>query len=303
MKKLLILALSTVIFACSSDDDNAQVINNPQTPGLAYAVSDTDFTTTYNSLRSELQTIPNISIIAEVNHTANAQSIDETLRDTRVIMFGNPALGTPLMQENQLAGLDLPQKMLVYQDKDSNVFVSYNGTEYLAARHSGVGGASTLQQIKGALASFTENATNGSVTENSSTGITNKDGIITVASNNDFNATYNNLRNAVVDNSALTLFAELDHQANAETVGLTLNPTRVIIFGNPELGTPLMKNSQTTAIDLPQKILVWEKEDGTVNISYNNPDFLSERHGITGNEDTLQQIKSALNNLAIDAAN
>ena len=302
MKKLLILALSTVIFACSSDDDNAQVINNPQTPGLAYAVSDTDFTTTYNSLRSELQTIPNISIIAEVNHTANAQSIDETLRDTRVIMFGNPTLGTPLMQENQLAGLDLPQKMLVYQDKDSNVFVSYNGTEYLAARHSGVGGASTLQQIKGALAGFTENATNGSVAENSSTGITNKDGIITLVSNNDFNITYNNLRNAVVDNSALTLFAELNHQENAPNEG-DLNPSRVIIFGNPELGTPLMKNSQTTAIDLPQKILVWEKEDGTVNISYNNPDFLSERHGITGNEDTLQQIKSALNNLAIDAAN
>ncbi|RFN59751.1 DUF302 domain-containing protein [Marixanthomonas ophiurae] len=302
MKKLLILALAITTFACSNDDNNAQVINNPQTPGLAYAVSDSDFTTTYSLLRSELQANPNISIIAEVNHTANAESIDKDLRNTRVIFFGNPALGTPLMQQNQLAGLDLPQKMLVYQDSDNNVFVSYNGTEYLAARHSGVGGAQTLQQIKSALANFTESATNGNVSENSSSGITNKQGIITLVSNNDFNSTYNNLRNAVVDNAALTLFAELNHQENAPNEE-DLNPTRVIIFGNPELGTPLMQNAQTTAIDLPQKMLVWQEEDGQVNISYNDPIFFKERHGITNNDERLGQIKSALNNLAIDAAN
>ena len=256
MKKLLILALAITTFACSNDDNNAQGINNPQTPGLAYAVSESDFTTTYSLLRSELQANPNISIIAEVNHTANAQNIDKDLRNTRVIFFGNPTLGTPLMQENQLAG----------------------------------------------LANFTEDATNGSVSENSSSGITNKQGIITLVSNNDFNTTYNNLRNAVVDNAALTLFAELNHQENAPNEG-DLNPTRVIIFGNPELGTPLMQNAQTTAIDLPQKMLVWEKEDGTVNISYNDSDFLQERHGITNNDGRLDQIKSALNNLAIDAAN
>ena len=303
MKNLVFLLMAAVLSSCSNDDDSNSVINNPQTPGLAYSVSESDFTTTYNTLRAEIQSISNISIIAEVNHTANAQSINQELRNTRVIFFGNPALGTPLMQENQLAGLDLPQKMLVYEDKNKNVFVSYNGTEYLAARHSGVGGASTLQQIKMALANFAEDATNASVAENSSTGITNKDGIITIVSNYDFNTTYTNLRNAIVDNSNLTRVAELDHQANAQTVDLDLNPTRIILFGNPELGTPLMKKSQTTAIDLPQKMLVWEKEDGTVNISYNDPDFFQERHGINGNEDTLQQIKSALNNLAIDAAN
>jgi len=303
MKKLLVLALTTVIFACSNNDDNAQVINNPQTPGLAYAVSDSDFMTTYGNLRSELQVNSNISIVAEVNHTANAQSVEQDLRNTRVIFFGNPALGTPLMQENQLAGLDLPQKMLVYEDSNNNVFVTYNGTEYLAARHSGVGAATTLQQVKGALASFAENATNSTVTENSSTGITNKDGIITLVSNNDFNTTFNNLRNSIVDNSNLEFVTDLDHQANAQSVGMDLRPTKVVIFGNPTLGTPLMKNTQTTAIDLPQKMLVWEKEDGTVNISYNDPDFLKERHGITNNDERLDQIKSALNNLAIDAAN
>ena len=252
-------------------------------------------------MRAEIQSDRDFEIIAEVNHTANAQNIDKDLRNTRVIIFKNPMLETPLMEENLLAGLELPQRILVYEDKDSNVFVAYNGTEYLAARYSGVGSATTLQQIKNGISKFAENATNGTILENSSSGITNNDGIITLVSNNDFNTTYTNLRNAIVDNPDLLRIAEVDHQANAP--GNTLNPSKVIIFGNPELGTPLMKTSQTTAIDLPQKMLVWEKADGTVNISYNDPDFLQERHGITGNEDTLQQIKSALNNLAIDAAN
>ncbi len=302
MKKLLVLALTTLVFACSSDDDNTQVINNPQTPGLAYAVSDSDFITTYNSLREELQLDRDFEIVAEVNHTANAQSVDKDLRNTRVIIFKNPMVETSLLEENQLAGLDIPQKMLVYEDNNNNVFVAYNGTEYLAARYSGVGSANTLQQIKTEFSRFAENSTNGIVSQNSSAGITNNDGIITLVSNNDFNTTYTNLRNAIVDNPNLLTIAEVNHQTNAPNDS-NLNPTRVIIFGNPNLGTPLMKNAQTTGIDLPQKMLVWEKGDGTVNISYNDPGFLQERHGISGNDDTLQQIKSALNNLAIDAAN
>lgn len=303
MKKLLLAtAIVASLLSCSNNDDGPN-IKNPDVAGLAYARSDQNFNDTYNSLRSEIQTTPNITIVAEVNHKANAESVGKDLRSTKLIFFGNPAVGTPLMQANQLAGLDLPQKMLVYEDSGKNVYVAYNSTSYLAARYSGVGGASSIQQLKAALNNFAEDATNDVVVENSSSEITNKAGVITLVSNNDFLNTYVKLRNAISDNSKLKIIAEVDHQAGASSVGMTLNPTRVIIFGNPELGTPLMKSKQTTALDLPQKMLVWQESDGTVNVSYNNPPYLADRHGINGNSETLETIRAALGGLAIDAAN
>lgn len=302
MKKLAVIALSLLLFSCGGDDDNEQIINNPTTVGLAYTVSENSFSQTYNNLRSSLQSNSNIAVLAEVDHSANADAIGENLRDTRVIFFGNPALGTPLMQVNQLAGLDLPQKIMVYQDRDNNVFAAYNSTSYLAARYN-VGSASTLQQINTALSTTTAGATSGTVSENGNIGVTFRQGVITNISNNDFNTTYSKLRNAISDNPNLSIVEELDHQQNAQSVGLDLRPTRVIIFGNPNLGTPLMQSAQTTGIDLPQKMLVWQEANGSVNISYNNPEYLMSRHGITGNTDVINNIKAALAVLSTDAAN
>ncbi|MGJ8667336.1 MAG: DUF302 domain-containing protein [Patiriisocius sp.] len=307
MKYFLLITFSAVLFSCMScnknDDNNADVIViTPEARGIGYSLSEKDFSNTYLDLRNALQSNPDISIVAEVNHTQNAQNNGFDLLNTRVILFGNPNLGTPLMQEDQLAGLDLPQKMLVYENADNNVFVAFNTTTYLSARHN-VGGAETIGQITAALNNLATGATNGTITENPSTSITLNQGISTIVSNNDFNLTYNKLRNSITDNENLTVIAELDHQANAQSVNMQLNPTRLIVFGNSNLGTPLMQNKQTTAIDLPQKMLVWEDAQGVVKISYNTPSFLKDRHAITGNDEIISTISTALFNLADSAAN
>ncbi len=97
--------------------------------------------------------------------------------------------------------------------------------------------------------------------------------------------------------------AEVGHQKNAESVGLKLRPTKVIFFGNPKIGTPLMKSAPTAGLDLPQKILVWESAAGTVQISYNYPEFLQTRDQIRDRNNEIQQIKSAMEKLATAAAN
>jgi uncharacterized protein (DUF302 family) len=78
----------------------------------------------------------------------------------------------------------------------------------------------------------------------------------------------------------LTVFARIDHGGEAEKVGLTMHPTQLIIFGSPKAGTPLMVASPTLAIDLPLKALAWEDADGQVWLSYNDPYYLKQRHGI-----------------------
>jgi len=96
----------------------------------------------------------------------------------------------------------------------------------------------------------------------------------------------------------LTVFADIDHQANANSVKLALRPTRLILFGNPQSGTQLMHENQTIGLDLPLKYLVWESVDHQVYISWNNPYYLAKRHGIPPQLELLSKMSSSLYRLA-----
>lgn len=104
-------------------------------------------------------------------------------------------------------------------------------------------------------------------------------GLTTVKSNVDVTETINRLE-TLLKEKGITIFARIDHQAEASKVGLTMKASQLLIFGNPKAGTPLMKAAPTTAIDLPLKALAWEDADGKVWLSYNRPDFLKQRHGL-----------------------
>ncbi len=84
---------------------------------------------------------------------------------------------------------------------------------------------------------------------------------------------------AAVQERGLKLFARVDHAAGAASIGRTLRPTEVFIFGNPQGGTPLMECAQTTGIDLPLKALVWQDDKGQVWVGYNDPARIAARHG------------------------
>ncbi|GAA4314946.1 DUF302 domain-containing protein [Christiangramia aestuarii] len=129
-----------------------------------------------------------------------------------------------------------------------------------------------------------------------------KEGIVTKQSTRNFEETYESLRQALEENPAIRIMAEIDHQENAKTSGLKLSPTRLIIFGNPKLGTPLMQEEQSIALDLPQKMLIWEDTSGNVYISFNDPYYVAERHGLKNNDELLEKMEKALNKLANRAA-
>ena len=85
----------------------------------------------------------------------------------------------------------------------------------------------------------------------------------------------------------MTVFARIDHAAGAATAGLPLRPTEVLIFGNARAGTPLMQSIQTVGIDLPLKALVWQDGSEQSWLSYNDPAFLAQRHGLGGETDAV----------------
>jgi uncharacterized protein (DUF302 family) len=122
-------------------------------------------------------------------------------------------------------------------------------------------------------------------------------GIINVKSSHDVKATADRLENTLKQ-KGMTVFIRINHAEGAQKVGKQLRPTELVVFGNPKVGTPLMLCSQSTAIDLPQKALIWEDQEGTVWYSYNDPNYLVERHGITGCAEVIKKIEKALSNFA-----
>jgi uncharacterized protein (DUF302 family) len=103
-------------------------------------------------------------------------------------------------------------------------------------------------------------------------------GIVTIPSHQPVDQTVQKLE-GILQAKGVKLFALVDHSGEAEKAGMQMRPTKLLIFGNPQAGTPLMIASPTIAIDLPLKVLVWEDADRKVWVSYNSPEYLQKRHG------------------------
>jgi len=110
----------------------------------------------------------------------------------------------------------------------------------------------------------------------------NAKGIVDIPSSHSVGETVDKLR-AILQAKGVTLFALVDHSGEAEKVGMKIPPTKLLIFGSPKAGTPLMLAAPSIAIDLPLKILVWEDAARKVWISYNSPEYLRDRHGLPEN--------------------
>ena len=105
------------------------------------------------------------------------------------------------------------------------------------------------------------------------------DGLVTVASKFSVSETLDRLSAALIS-AGLQIFVRIDHAEGAESVGMQLRPTELLLFGNPRGGTPLMQDKQTAAIDLPVKALAWEDEQGKVWLTYNKAEWIAARHGL-----------------------
>lgn len=122
-------------------------------------------------------------------------------------------------------------------------------------------------------------------------------GLVVLDSPHSVSATADRLE-AALEGKGMTVFARIDHARGARDAGLTLAPTELVIFGNPKVGTPLMHCARSVAIDLPQKMLIWQDDDGQVRVAYNDPAYVKSRHRAEGCDDVFERVAGALNNFA-----
>ena len=126
-------------------------------------------------------------------------------------------------------------------------------------------------------------------------------GITAIESSHDVQSTVSKLESALAE-KGMKVFATIDHAAGAASIGDSLAPTVVVIFGNPKVGTGMMKCAQSAGIDLPMKALIWQGADGKTMIGYNDPQYLKKRHGMEGCDGLLEKVSTALSNFANAAA-
>lgn len=288
---IVLLALALVA-GLVGPADAAGTRRAPRVAGMVYVESNQSFEASWDALVGALDANPNIGIVATIDHAAAAASVGLELDPNRVVVFGNPALGSPLMAINQRAGLDLPQRIQVVERR-GRVFVGFNDTTFLAARHR-LGDAPTLDTIAGALRALTGVAIDGEVDAmaRGARSFRWRPGLITQRSDADVDTTWARLLAAIEASPASVVFT-VDHEANAERVGIDLRPTRLVVFGSPTIGTPLMQESPTAGFDLPLKMLVWEDERGRTRVTTNGL-RLARRHGLRA--DDVTAVQTAIEN-------
>ena len=127
------------------------------------------------------------------------------------------------------------------------------------------------------------------------------EGLINVQSDFNVKETTDRLEN-ILNEKGMTIFNQINHSDAAQKVGVELRKTRLIIFGNPKVGSPLMQCQQSVAIDLPQKAIIWEDDKSKVWISYNDPRYLGKRHNIIDCDEVITKVEKALSGITKTAA-
>ena len=126
--------------------------------------------------------------------------------------------------------------------------------------------------------------------------------LITITANHSFKETVERII-SLIKEKELTIFSQIDHAAEAKLKGLSLRPTKLIIFGNPAIGTGLMKDQQCCGIDLPVKILVWEAASGKIWISYNSMSPLKSKHQLSEESNNiLRKIEKVVAGICAEAS-
>ncbi|MFB6264575.1 MAG: DUF302 domain-containing protein [Bradymonadaceae bacterium] len=219
-----------------------------------------------------------------------------------VLLVGNPSLGTPLMKKSQSAGLEFPQRMLVWS-ADGKTRISVNAPAYLAVRHRIEKLDLFLGQMEDGLAHLIETATGASIESFPSRrqlGIEPAQGFVVAESNNSVSDTVGVLEKKIEESDEMSLLKSIDHAANAASVDRSLPNTRLLLVSTPEASSLVGANPRV-GLDLPARIAVWGNRDGEILVAFDDPAYLAERHQLSGVEAPVKKLGSRLKKLVDQA--
>ena len=245
------------------------------------------------------------TIIAEIDHARLAHKEGEKqMPPSRVLIINDPKVTTSLIQANPLVGLDLPCRVLAYEDQGTGV--AYAEASFLRARHDIPDTISLddytkgLQQVLGGIDTSALRPVTGQ-------GVKSGYGIVTLKSDFDFPTTAANLKSAVTAEADTIWFGEVDYCKDAEALGVNLPPVRLLLFGAPAPGAKAMTGCPKLGLDaFCQKVLVMQNADGTVTVHLNDISALAQLHcgdNIMKHDMINKRLRSTLSGAITKSAN
>lgn len=250
--------------------------DNKPTSSTRYEPVDTIAETIIKNLAST----PDLELVADIDHSKLAAKTEAHMPPARVVIFSNIELEIRLLKENQLVGLDLPLKILAYENIQGSPSVIHNTYDYLTSRYN-LKSNTSLSEVHDQAYIQALTGINNSQHSTFNNDSMNPNGIITIDSIYDFKTSIERIHQAIKAQDDTIEFGEIDYQQQAADLGEKIRPTTMILFGAPAPGAEAMRNAITLGLDaFCQKFLVWEDVEGKVHLSYNDLLAIADRQNV-----------------------
>ncbi|MEP5566549.1 MAG: DUF302 domain-containing protein [Halioglobus sp.] len=236
-----------------------------------------------DQIKQNLAGSSRLTKVVDIDHSRLGQQAGSPMPPAKVVIFSDAELETKLIQQNPLVALELPMRVLAFEDtQDSISKVIFNSFDYLAARFQlDAGNAKELgQRYQAGISEAIEGIAASSIASFPSNEM-NPDGIITIESPYGFEETIERVNVAINAQDDTMHFGVVDFQANARALGVEIAPSHMILFGGPGPGGKAMVEAATLGLDgFCQKFLIWEDSDGRIKLSFNDLLALADRQGV-----------------------
>jgi uncharacterized protein (DUF302 family) len=236
----------------------------------------------FQQLESNLVGVPSWRKVTEIDHSRLGVEAGSSMPPARVLIFSNPDLETTLIQQNPLVALDLPLRVLAFEESpggDSKVI--YNDFAFVQSRYKLPTKSPSGDAYEKSLAEVLQGIPDGQISF-FQTSEMKDDGIITINSPFNFTVTMERILEAIASQDDTVSFGSVDFKAQAAELGVEILPNTMILFGAPEPGAKAMSKSPTLGLDaFCQKFLVWQDESGQVHLSFNDLLAIAERQGLS----------------------
>lgn len=237
----------------------------------------------FAALDANVRGQPEFEVIVDIDHARLAAKAGSPMPPAHVLIWSDPELELAILKLNPLAGLDLPLRVLAFEDQETGkAAVVANSFDYLAERYSLPEDVTIRARYENALAKAEKGIPEAKIFNFTSNTMTDS-GMLTLNSPYDFAATEKRIMDAINAQGDTVIFGVVDFAARSKKAGVDLDPLNLILFGAPGPGGKAMASAPTLGLDaFCQKLLIWQDENGSVHVSFNDLLALAKRQGVSG---------------------
>ncbi|SDG76094.1 DUF302 domain-containing protein [Psychroflexus sediminis] len=299
-KITLPVILSFLIISCIDNSEKKDIskIDKQISPGLIFTKTD-DLKEAAKDFKSYVNTDSTLEISTDIDHAQNAKKIDLELDFNQVFFIDNPRYSVPIIEVNPLTALEFPVRIGFY-NVDGEKFVVARSEDYFLKRYN-LPKSAALRSIGALSETFLKQSSKAAYTQTSPIDSLDYNGIVTLKSSKDYKQTVTSIGKMIENNDDLTLFESKDFSKDAEKISIKLKPLHLFVFGNPKVGTQLMKQNPNFSIDLPLKVLVQGNEDEQVSVHFHDVSFTAKLHEEEFENDLPAKITKNLKEMLTEA--